>query len=344
MRYIGSKILLLDRIEQVIDENVDDGSNSFCDIFSGTASVARFFKKRFKIISNDIMHFSYVLQMGTISNNLLPTFEGLKKIKIDEPFEFLNNSNIVKKNLLAKPFIFENFSPNKKTDRMYLSNDNALRIDFVRQTIESWKNDKLINEAEYYYLLASLIEAVPFVSNIAGTYGAYLKIWDNRSQKKIKIEKIEIINNKKKNQCFNLDSGELIKNIKGDILYIDPPYNSRQYLPNYHLLETISKYDSPEIKGKTGIRPYEKTKSKYCIKSKVLEEFSYLIKNANFRHIIVSYSSEGLMSEKEIEKVLKDNGVISTYRLYRIPYRRYKRVKGPVNHKLEEFLFYIKKL
>ena len=102
---------------------------------------------------------------------------------------------------------------------------------------------KLINENEYFYLLSSLIESIPFVSNIAGTYGAYLKHWDKRALKKLELVKLDVVENHKKNKCFNVDANELIHKISGDILYIDPPYNSRQYVPNYHILQTVAKYD-----------------------------------------------------------------------------------------------------
>ena len=135
----------------------------------------------------------------------------------------------------------------------------------------------LLSDNEYYYLLAGLIEAVPYISNIAGTYGAYLKHWDKRTNKKLELVRIKTIKNSMSNMCFNEDSNELIKKISGDILYIDPPYNSRQYATNYHLLETISRYDNPNIYGKTGLRPYQDLKSKYCLKREVVDTFSNLI-------------------------------------------------------------------
>ena len=127
----------------------------------------------------------------------------------------------------------------------------------------------LIDENEYYYLLASLIEGIPFVSNITGTYGAYLKDWDKRAFKKFEMIRLNVIDNAYINECYNINSNDLISKISGDILYLDPPYNERQYLPNYHLLETIAKYDNPKINGKTGIREYTNQKSNYCIKRKV---------------------------------------------------------------------------
>lgn len=340
MRFIGSKNLLLEEIKNVIQKNIKKDVNTFCDIFSGTASVARFFKNDYRIISNDLLYFSYVIQKAIISNNKKPKFLKLKEIGV-EPFKYFNETVINLSKVKAEPFIFENYSPNQKSERCYLSNGNALNIDFIRQKIEEWRQKHLINENEYYYLLAALIEATPFVSNIAGTYGAYLKHWDNRALKKITLLEPKLVDNKLNNKCYNDDANLLIKKIKGDILYIDPPYNERQYLPNYHLLETIAKYDNPSIYGKTGMRPYKSERSNYCIQTKVLSEFSDLIKNAKFKYIIVSYSSEGIMSKEDIKKVLVQRGIKKTFLLHKIPYRRYKHKKGTSNHNLEEYLFFI---
>jgi adenine-specific DNA-methyltransferase len=342
MRFIGSKALLLKEIEKVIKSNIKE-AKIFCDIFSGTSTVGRYFKKDYKIISNDLLYFSYVLQRASIGINKQPKFEKIHKYIGIDPIEFLENQDINIENFEHTPFIYKNYSPNEKSERRYFTNENALRIDFIRQTIESWKQNKLINEDEYFYLLAGLIEAIPFVSNIAGTYGAFLKHWDKRAYKKLKLIKLELCNNNEENICYNQDSNQLIKLINGDILYIDPPYNQRQYAPNYHILETVARYDNPNIKGKTGLRPYHDIKSKYCVKKDVLSNFDELISNANFKHIIVSYSTEGIMSVEDIEDTLKKHGKKSTFKLYKIPYRRYKHRPGKVEHDLHELLFYIEK-
>jgi adenine-specific DNA-methyltransferase len=202
----------------------------------------------------------------------------------------------------------------------------------------------LIEEGEFYYLLAGLIEAVPYISNIAGTYGAFLKHWDKRTAKPLELVKLEIDDNREQNICFNMDANKLIKEIRGDILYIDPPYNQRQYGPNYHLLETISRYDCPDIYGLTGMRKYEDIKSDYCVKNKVIQAFSDLIENAKFKNIVVSYSTEGIMTEDEVVRVLTEcGGLKSTLKIKHIPYRRYKHMAGAVEHNLRELLFFIKK-
>jgi adenine-specific DNA-methyltransferase len=228
-------------------------------------------------------------------------------------------------------------------NRMYMTDENALKIDYIRNQIEDWKTKELVDESEYYYLLASLIEAVPYISNISGTYGAYNKWWDKRALNKLELKEFDILNNKKNNMAFNEDGINLLNKISGDILYIDPPYNNRQYCPNYHVLETIATYDFPELKGVTGQRDYENKKSSFCMKSTVLESFDNLVKLANFKHIILSYSNEGLMSIKDIESTLKKYGQEKTFKRYEIPYRRFKSRKGKVENNLRELLFYIRK-
>lgn len=342
MRYIGNKTNLLNNIKQVIEENCSGNEEVFCDLFSGTSSVARFFKNKYKIISNDILYFSYVLQKATISNNEIPNFEKLRnKLKVENILDYLETTEIDMKNI--KTFIYDNYSPNDNCERMYLTPENAKRIDYIRTNIEQWKKGELISENEYYYLLATLIEGVPFISNITGTYGAYLKKWDKRAFKRFEMIRLNVINNYQGNECYREDANELIKKISGDILYIDPPYNSRQYLPNYHLLETIARYDEPNINGKTGIRIYTREKSNYCIKSKVYDELDELIKNAKFNHIIVSYNQEGILKKEEIEQILKKHGNENTYKLYQIPYKQYQNKLTKKMEQHYEYLFYIKK-
>lgn len=342
MRYIGNKTNLLKNINQVIKDNCDGNEKVFCDLFSGTSSVARFFKNRYKIISNDILYFSYVLQRATITNNEIPDFEKLKnKLNVENVLDYLETININRKKY--KTFIYDNYSPNDNCERMYLTPENAKRIDYIRTTIEKWKKENLIKENEYFYLLATLIEGVPFVSNITGTYGAYLKDWDKRAFKKFEMIRLNVVNNNEENECYREDANELIKKVSGDILYIDPPYNSRQYLPNYHLLETIARYDEPQINGKTGIRTYTEEKSNYCIKSKVYDELEELIKNAKFKHIIMSYNQEGLLKKEEIEQILKKYGNKDTYKLYQIPYKQYENKLTKKIEKHYEYIFYIKK-
>ena len=344
MRFIGSKASLLKNIDMVISENTTGNESVFCDIFSGTGAVARYFKPRYEVHSNDVLHFSYVIQKATVENNNKPAFSKLKSIGIGDPFKFLEETQI---QILDynddNYFITKNYTPHDNCERMYVSNKNAARIDFIRNTIEAWKKEKLLTELEYYYLLAGLIEAVPSVSNITGTYGAYLKHWDKRTFKDLEMARLDVIDNKRKNKSYNKEANKLIEELEGDILYLDPPYNSRQYAPNYHLLETISRYDYPKIHGVTGMRPYDDLKSPFCIKSEVSDAFEDLVSKAKFTNIVMSYSTDGLMTADEIEKLLKRHGIEETYKMYSIPYRQYMSKKTKQTECLYEYIFYIKK-
>ncbi len=191
MRYIGSKVKLLDDIESVITENTKN-AKIFCDIFSGTSAVAKHFKNRFEIISNDFLYFSYVIQRATIKNNSVPSFSKLHESLRCDVFDYLNsideNESLVFDE--SKFLIRNNYS--SYCERNYLSEQNARIVDKWRLTIDKWLNDNLISEDDYYYLVVCVVETIPFYSNISGTYGAFLKTWDKRAPKKINIFDIHL--------------------------------------------------------------------------------------------------------------------------------------------------------
>jgi len=344
MRFIGCKTLLLENIKDVIDKHAPN-SVSFCDIFSGTATVARFFKQWYEVYSNDLLYFSYCLQKATIECPSLPSFNNLKTaFGIDNPIKYFNQMHTDKMEELpdSRRFFQNNYSP--KGGRMYLTDSNALRIDYARNKINEWYAEGLLNEIEYFYLVAAVVEGIPFVSNIAGTYGAFNKNWDIRSNKVFELIELPVIQNGKDNKSFNENGVELLKSLRGDILYIDPPYNERQYLPNYHVLETAAKYDFPDLRGVTGQRAYEMQKSDFCSKKTVVDAFDSLIKNAQFKHIILSYNTDGIMTVDEIKNVMTRYGIPETFEITYIPYRRFKsRNEATRTEELKEMLVYIAK-
>lgn len=226
---------------------------------------------------------------------------------------------------------------------MYYSNENGKIIDAIRQKIEFWKTENLINENEYFVLLACLIETVPFYANISGVYAAFQKKWDARAIKKMILRPIEFVVNNKQNFSFNKNSTELLNQIEADIFYLDPPYNQRQYAPNYHLLETIAKYDNPTIKGVAGLRNYENQKSKFCNATTAIEELHKIANEGKYKTLILSYNTEGIMKQESIFSTLEKYGKVE---LVEFEYLRFKSNNNGENNTkkfIKEQLYILKK-
>jgi adenine-specific DNA-methyltransferase len=224
-----------------------------------------------------------------------------------------------------KGFIFNNYTPEGSSDlempRMYFSNENGKKIDAIRIKIREWHSTNLISEIEFYILVSCLIETVPFYANISGVYAAFRKKWDPRSIKPLILRSIPFYVNDFDNKVLNANSVDIIDEVKADIYYLDPPYNERQYAPNYHILETIAKYDNPSIKGITGLRNYDKQKSKFCNPKTAIQELETVAKNGNFKSLVMSYNSEGIMSQKSIIDMLSKYGKV---KLVEFDYLRFK--------------------
>lgn len=322
MNYIGSKFSILEYIDNTINDFVKPKKEMvLCDIFSGTGTVGKYFKKKgYSIISNDIQYYSYITARHFIENNDEINFEELKKEGI-EPFKYLNNIPG------EEGFIYKNYSlggtKGNEFERQYFSDENAKKIDAIRIQIETWKHNKKITDNEYSFLIASLIESADKVANTASVYEAFLKHLKSSASKPIEMKPVEILVNKKCSllKVYNEDCNTLIKNISGDILYMDPPYNTRKYDTNYHMLETIALYDEPEIRGKTGVRTETKKKSKYCQKKEATATFEALVRDSKFKYLLLSYNDEGIIPLEEIERIMSKYG---RYKRYEKEHKRFK--------------------
>lgn len=303
MNYIGSKQKLSQWIKEVV--NLTYGNNLkdavFADIFAGTGQVARSFKKDVKkVIVNDLESYSFVLNSHYIGNT----------VAIDTP------------ELTVVPVegnIYKNFTEACDIPRKYFTIENAKIIDGIRNEIENLLNTNKINKHQYYWLLASLVECADAVANTASVYGAFLKSYKKTALKTIdfKLYPYEITN--QSNEVYQMDANALVKQVKGDILYLDPPYNNRQYGANYHVLNRIVENQEFSSDKLTGLIEYNK--SDYCKPARVAEVFEDLIKNADFSHIYISYNNEGLIPEATFKDILKHYG---EYELYLKEYKRFK--------------------
>jgi adenine-specific DNA-methyltransferase len=340
MKYIGNKTRLLDFIYDAVVDAKLPTSGTFVDLFSGTGSVGRYFKdKGYKIISNDFMTYSYIAQYVLIGLNKMPSFDKVSKNGITGALELLNS---------LKPttgYVYDNFAPSGSAGRQYFSDANAMKIDAMRDQIEDWRENGLLTKGEYCILVNSLIDASDFVANISGTYGAYLKIWRSMALKDIELLPPKISDNRLTNKVYQEDANDLIKRLRADIIYLDPPYNQRQYASNFHVLETLAVWDKQPLSGKTGQRDYSSKKSAYSQKTKAKQAFEDLIANIDAKYVILSYNNEGIIPRDDIIRVLDKAGTVkeytTNYRRFRTERDHEKRHYKPVNDQVLEHLFIV---
>ncbi|RLY05374.1 Dam family site-specific DNA-(adenine-N6)-methyltransferase [Streptococcus hillyeri] len=297
-RYLGSKQKMLDFLDRVVTENTE-GVKSVADIFGGTGIVSDMFRRKgAKVIINDILH------SNTISYN---TWFGNDKIdysKVCDLIAELNNINSFTDNYFSKNF-----------GDKYFSLENARKIGAIREKIESYD----INKREKSFLLTSLIYAMDKVANTVGHYDAYRKKLDSFTPIHLKVPQYNENNN---NQIYCEDANELVKKIKADLVYIDTPYNSRQYGDAYHLLENVIDWKKPEVTG-VACKMVDRAhiKSNYST-SKAPEAFQDLIENINAKYILVSYNnmakkgngrSNAKISNEEIIEILSKKGSVKVF-------------------------------
>jgi DNA repair protein RadC len=289
-RYLGNKYNVLNLIDSVLKSKIPY-FESFCDIFGGTGVVGHHYNaKTNKIITNDLLYSNYLS---------LHSFLGSKNIdesKILGILEELNNINTLSSN-----YVSENFG-----DR-YFSLETSKKIGEIREKINQLFLSSKINFDEKAILLTSLLYAMDRVANTVGHYDAYIK-------KEIKVEnfvlKMPNINYdfNTKNEIYNLDANTLVRQIECDVLYIDPPYNSRQYSDSYHLLENIMRWEKPEVHGEA--KKFDRThlKSEYSLKT-ATKAFADLIQNAKCKYILFSYNNMADKGNNRSNARIKDEDI-----------------------------------
>lgn len=305
MRYLGSKTLLLGEIEKILEEY--NGNGIFCDPFGGIGTVGNYMKKiGFSVITGDVLTFAYYFQVALIENNDRNCFSELKSHlniqKQSDLEEYL--SQIIK----TQGWMIKEYSRKRK----FFTYENACHIQGCIDKIGQWKKKGWITDKEYAILMASLIQSFDNVANTAGTYYAYLKEYYRKAKRPFKFKLLETTVGNDKCKSYLMDANELVKNVECDILYLDPPYNERDYSRYYHLPETVSKGIIPKPRGKSGIFAINNIKSKYNSKQ-ALVAFEDLIKNARARCIIFHYTDNGLISIDGARKVLKQKGDVEEF-------------------------------
>ena len=318
MRYIGNKTRLLSFILRTLErERIAVGSVH--DAFAGTASVSRALKSEgWRVYSSDLLMSSYVFQRAYVvadaADPLLKEMAG--ELARVEP---------------KVGFISRHFSPAGGTTsagRMYFTPENAGRIDASREALDAWRKERKIGDDDYYLLLAAIIEGADRVANTAGVYASYMKRWQPNARRPFEIAPEVPIKGAQPARAHLMDATEAARNIgEVDLLYIDPPYNPRQYVAYYHIPEILARGWSdmaPAIRGKVGLLAGEEGRSQWSHGRRVQRLFSGLLADSAARYALVSFNSEGHLKPEALESLLAKAAIDGKVSHFNQRYRRYR--------------------
>ena len=294
-RYTGSKYKLLDWIEELILENCE--GNIFFDVFAGTGVVSDRMKAHYrKMLVNDFLFSNEIIYKGFFGSG---AFDEAALTVYKEKFQQLNAEK------LQENYVSENFGGK------YFSPNDAKLIGEIREEIEMIKGD--LSDREYCILLSSLVYSMDKVANTVGHYDAYRKI--EKIDDRFAFELIQPEKTDAEFLIYREDANELVRKVKADIAFIDPPYNSRQYSRFYHVLENVVQWKKPELEG-TALKPPSENMSDYC-RSSAPKVFADLIENIDVKYIVVTYnntyhskssSSMNKITLEQIREILEKKG------------------------------------
>ena len=365
--YIGNKRRLLPFIENVFLEILDKDKNikTALDLFAGSGSVSRLLKTLdLEVYSNDWEYYSYILNYAHIHINIEETKNMFMHMGgLQNTIETINNINRIKNKdrYISKYYSPKNdYNPDLKNERLFYTQYNGTKIDIIRHNIEELYKNNAINQKEYFYLIASLIYEAATHTNTSGVFKAFHSGFGGRNKDAlsriltpISLKELPLYNGKN-GYVSMLDAKEFAiknKDKKFDLVYLDPPYNQHQYGSNYHLLNTIALWDKPKINkniyingkktDKGGIRKdWIKTKSDYCYKKTAKNSLINLLDNINANHIVMSYSTDGIIEFDDLISILENKGDL---KIATSEYVKYRGAKRSIVNKTKniEYLFII---
>ena len=334
LNYIGSKFKLLEWITETIQTCT--GWKTFenrCigDIFAGTGIVSYHFRSLgAAVVSNDSELYSSIITRAMNSS-----------VHTDTCRRILEELNRLPSTV---GYVTRHYSPYEGNERMFFTVDNAMRIDAIRQEIEHIRPKT--TDDEYTFLLASLLVSADNVSNVPADYGCYLKEFKAKALKPIVLHPIHTLQTPAKQGSSTSNRDVLgITDLRADVVYLDPPYNERQYSKNYFPLNIIAKRPvdletEPPLKGKTGI-PTDCFVSPFCKKGTTVQTaFDTLFRQIDAPWILLSYSSEGIVPKDTIVELMSRYGTVTVYEQ---EYKRFKSFEYNENKPVTEYLFCLHK-
>ena len=300
-RYLGNKYKLLPFITRVVETECRE-FETMVDIFAGTGAVASAFWDK-TVITNDILYSNYISNFAWLSPYKY------NPAKLEKIIDQYNEISATEENYMTL-----NFS------NTYFCYEDCAKIGMIRDDIEDKYLEKKINARERALLITSLLYAMDRIAKTCGHYDAYRQgvSFDTHLEMSLPLAKMD---NSKRNKCYNMDSNELARKISADLVYIDPPYNSRQYCDAYHLLENVACWKKPEVFGVAKKMNRTALKSKYCTKEagKTLED---LVTHLQCKYILLSYNnmaekgngrSNAKITDDDIIRILKSKGEVKIF-------------------------------
>lgn len=325
-RYLGNKYKLLDFIKNTVSSECL-GINTVADIFAGTGSVASAFSDK-KLITNDLLYFNYICHVAWFGS------ERYDQDKIKSLIMYYNSVNPCEENYMSINFA-----------DTFFSREDCRKIGFIREDIETNYQEQKINDRERAILITSLLYAMDKIANTCGHYDAYIKGAEFTRHLELSLPLASNTNNEN-NQCYNEDANHLVEHIEADLVYIDPPYNSRQYCDAYHLLENVARWEKPAVAGVALKMDRSGLKSEYCTLD-ATKAFEDLISKIKAKYILLSYNnmadkgngrSNAKISDADIMRILSKKGKV---KVFSESYRAFSAGKSDIKDN-EERLFFCK--
>ena len=337
MRYIGNKTKLVPFLLETLGD-LDLSPGVACDPFAGTASVGRALKSAgWRVHSGDLLAASYAYQVARVELDRTPRYPGALAggNRGRRHLSYRAVLRVLEALPPAPGFVTEHYTPagedGREHGRMYFTPENAAAIDAVRERIADWRAAELIDRAREQLLLATLIQAADRVANTTGVYASFVKSWQPNASRRIDLRPIRptVPPTDSALGCSAFRGpAEALLGEAGtiDLLYLDPPYNERQYPGYYHLPELLAQgwHPAPELRGKTGLIPDDDLRSDWCRRGRCEAALRSLLDVADARHILLSYNDEGLLPRESIERAFREAGDPDSFRLFTRGYRRYR--------------------
>jgi adenine-specific DNA-methyltransferase len=300
LKYIGSKRALVPAIERLASLLP---VATACDLFAGTTQVGQALRRRGLVVhSNDLASYSEALGQAYIASD-----ERVDRTRLRELLAHLAS-------VRPDPGYFtETFCVRSR----YFQPRNGMRVDAIRDEIERLS----LSPLERGLVLTSLVEAADRVDSTCGLQMAYVKRWAPRSFNDLELrEPIAVAG--PTGTVSRRDANELASALEGvDCAYVDPPYNQHSYFSNYHIWETLVRWDRPETYGVACKRvDCRTTKSAYNSRRHAWRALSGLIGALPTPWIVVSFSDEGFHDLDLVAALLGEKGYV---RAVAVDFKRY---------------------